>query len=194
VSDTDRERRWRWYWVSEEAIWGLFSKRFKPHRFFWVYHVTSIPDDAVLVDIHHDPLRRVFGFRFCHQSFAVVPDGDFTPDAGPLEHERTRLEVIPDPDSPAEGSPNYGWAMLLPALRAENDRLRGIFGDLCEDDARLKAAREQGAAEERQRWHKACREQIDRVKRRETDMMRTDAAIGAIERVVGAAHEYPTSS
>lgn len=136
------ERRVRSFFLSADEVLALLTRRW--HAWRWgtviVHHIDGVPLDAKVESVHYDPYRAGFLFRVSHPSYDVVPDGMYAPDCGLLPGT---LETALTVDH-REGVP---YLPAYNALLAENERLRGIFSDMCEDEQRLKGALAQGFEE-----------------------------------------------
>lgn len=139
-----RERREKVFFVSPDDVFDLFLRRWRglESGVFRVHWLDGLPDDARVVHVIYEPFRRAFGFFITSASFDDVPDGQETPWANGLDWKAESLAIDRD-----ENEGGAGTARAYQALCAENERLRLLFSDLREDDARLKAAYEQAREE-----------------------------------------------
>lgn len=140
------KRRARIYWASEDEVWELLRARWDIHPIMLLYFLEGVPADCKVERVFHFPERKAFGFYLTHPTFDPVPVGQHPPSAGEVRYEAVQVRLMPGEAGAAAGAhyPAYH------ALRAENERLRGILSDLREDSPRLKAMYEQGRAEERE--------------------------------------------
>jgi hypothetical protein len=130
-------RRARAYRVPEHAVWGLLAARWATPGVLCLAFFDGVPDDVTVHSVRHDYLSRSYLFVLEHPSFEEWHDGADCPDGGPISWQTVELDLGDG------GTRAPAWQ----ALREENRRLRLVFSDLLEDDARLKAAFEQGRAE-----------------------------------------------
>ncbi len=133
-----RDGRWRYYWVAEEAAFAMIFSRWALPAYVECRWLDGVPDDAEVVYVRHNPMRKCFGFLIRHESFPVCPEGDEIPWFGTVMVETVRVAR----------SPASGDLLAYRTLREENARLRLIFSDMAQDDERIRLAHEQGKADE----------------------------------------------
>lgn len=138
------ERRVRVLWVPEDQLLTMLLMQSEQLPTAVVIPVMGdVPPGCEVEQVQHSWERRAFGFFLRHPSFAPVPEGDFAPSFADASRRHEAFVVEADASTPDA----CGRLKLVEALRRENDRLRGVFGDLMQDSPAARACYEQGKAD-----------------------------------------------
>lgn len=88
------ERRLRLYFVNEHDVLDAFVGKGDTQQYVTLPCLPALPDDARVIDVHHDFYRKQFAFMVESATFEPVADGDCIPNAARrafVEHRVLRI-------------------------------------------------------------------------------------------------------